>query len=104
MDNTGVVFTPANCTSELQPLDVSVNEPLKDHLRTKFTHWYADKVSAQLVHGIGTSIEAIKIDMSMSVIKPSVLSGFCLHMTVFVLLLILQIHVMACVKLALLMP
>lgn len=25
------VFVPANCTSELQPMDLSVNKPLKDH-------------------------------------------------------------------------
>ena len=44
MANVDVVFVPANCTSELQPLDISVNKPLKDHLKTKFTQWYADQV------------------------------------------------------------
>ena len=36
-ENIEVVFIPANCTSELQPLYLSVNKPLKDHLKTKFT-------------------------------------------------------------------
>lgn len=68
-ENIEVVFIPANCTSELQPLDLSVNKPLKDHLKTKFTQWYADQVSAQLASG--KTIEAVKINMCMSVIKPT---------------------------------
>ena len=40
IENVEVVFIPANCTSELQPLDLSVNKPMKDHLKTKFTQWY----------------------------------------------------------------
>ena len=68
MENIEVVFIPPNCTSELQPLDLSLNKPLKDHLKTKFTQWYSDQVCAQLASG--RAIEAVKVDMSMSVIKP----------------------------------
>ena len=68
-ENIEVVFIPTNCTSELQPLYLSVNKPLKDHLKTKFTQWYADQVSAQLANG--TAIEAVKVNMSMIVIKSS---------------------------------
>ena len=46
-----------------------MNKPLKDHLKMKFTHWYADQVSTQLVND--TAIEAVKIDTSTSVSKPS---------------------------------
>ena len=60
-ENIEVVFIPANCTSELQPLDLSVNKPLKYHLKTKFTQWYADQVSAQLANG--TAIEAVKVNL-----------------------------------------
>ena len=34
-------FVPANCTSELQPLDVTVNGAYKNHLKEAFTDWYA---------------------------------------------------------------
>ena len=37
-ENIEVVFVPANCISELQPLDLSVNKPLKDHMKTKFIY------------------------------------------------------------------
>ena len=34
-----VVFVPGNCTSQLQPLDLSVNGPYKRILKEKFTDW-----------------------------------------------------------------
>lgn len=68
-ENIEVVFIPPNCTSELQPLDLSVNKPLKDHLKTKFTQWYADKVHSQLA--ASKAVEEIKVAMCMSLIKPA---------------------------------
>lgn len=38
------VLVPNNCTDQLQPIDLFVNKPFKDHLQKKFTAWYADKV------------------------------------------------------------
>ena len=32
-------FVPANCTGELQPLDVSTNQPYKAQLKNAFTDW-----------------------------------------------------------------
>ena len=29
---------PANCTDKLQPLDISVNKPMKDYLKTDFSN------------------------------------------------------------------
>ena len=37
-----------NCTNQLQPIDLVINKPLKDHLQKKFTALYADKVKDQL--------------------------------------------------------
>ena len=37
------VHVPNNCTDLLQPLDLSVNKPFKDKLRSKFTEWYTKK-------------------------------------------------------------
>ena len=58
-ENVEVVFIPPNCTSKLQPLDVSVNKPLRNHLKVKFTQWYADKVHSQLA--AGKAVEEIRL-------------------------------------------
>ena len=58
---------PSNCTDRLQPVDVSVNKPLKSHLRNNFTRWYASQVQEQLEKG--TSIEEVKVDLRLSVMK-----------------------------------
>ena len=29
---------PANCTDKLQPLDISINKPMKDHLKANFSN------------------------------------------------------------------
>ena len=47
-NNIIAVTIPPNCTDRLQPLDMSVNKPVKEILRRQFQLWYSDKVSAQL--------------------------------------------------------
>ena len=37
-------FSPDNCTECLQPLDLSINKPVKDFLRGKFEEWYAAEI------------------------------------------------------------
>lgn len=39
-----LVYIPANCTSELQPLDVLVNSFFKAEIKGQFTSWYAEQV------------------------------------------------------------
>ena len=46
-NNVDVVFVPANCTDCLQPLDLSVNKPVKDFLKGKFELWYSDQMLEQ---------------------------------------------------------
>ena len=58
---------PSNCTDRLQPVDVSVNKPLKDHLRKNFTAWYSSQVQQQLEKG--TRVEDIKVDLRLSMMK-----------------------------------
>ena len=40
-----VVFVLANCTSELQPLDLSLNGQLKERCNDSFAQWYLQDVS-----------------------------------------------------------
>lgn len=62
------VIVPSNCTDLLQPLDLSVNKPLKDHLRRSFQTWYSDQVSKQLQEG--KEPEDIKVATRLSIMKP----------------------------------
>ena len=67
------VPVPANCTDKLQPLDISINKPMKDELRRRFQTWYADEVSKQLRT---VSIHEVRVDTSAAVIKSKSLGWF----------------------------
>ena len=58
---------PSNFSDRLQPVDVSVNKPLKNQLCNNFTRWYASEVQEQFEKG--TSIEEVKVDLQLSVMK-----------------------------------
>ena len=47
--NIHVCLLPPNTTDRLQPMDVSVNKPAKDHLKKQFNEWYTQQVLAQQV-------------------------------------------------------
>lgn len=59
------VYVPPNCTSELQPMDLSVQKIVKDRMRDQFETWYAEKVASILQAG-----GDIEINLGMSVLKP----------------------------------
>ena len=59
------VFVPANCTDCLQPLDLSVNKPAKDFMRTKFQEWYSNVILNQLDNDLEE-----EVDMNLSRMKP----------------------------------
>ena len=65
-NNIYIAIVPANCTDRLQPLDVSVNKPIKEYLRGQFQLWYSDQVCAQL----GKKQPASSVSLQMSVVKP----------------------------------
>ena len=67
-NNIDHVNVPANCTDKLQPLDLSVNKPLKDEMKKRFQAWYAEEVEKQLVSG--TDIKDVKVDTRTSILKP----------------------------------
>lgn len=51
-NNILYVIVPANCTDKLQPLDLSVNKPAKDFMKSKFQEWYSEIIKKQLVMGL----------------------------------------------------
>ena len=57
---------PANCTDKLQPMDISVNKPLKDELKANFQSWYASEVKKQLEL---VSVDQVKVDVTATAIK-----------------------------------
>ncbi len=59
------VLVPANCTDQLQPLDLSVNKPAKEQMRHHFQEWYGQIILQQLQDGV----EEV-VDMRLSLMKP----------------------------------
>ena len=57
---------PANCTDKLQPIDISINKPIKDKLRCKFRDWYASEVEKQLK---SVKVDEVKIEMTTAAMK-----------------------------------
>ena len=66
--NIHQVFIPADCTGELQPLDVGVNDRFKNLMKNSFTRWYANEVKEAMDHGI--CMTEIQIDLKASLMKP----------------------------------
>jgi len=49
-------------------MDLAINKPLKDAMKRKFQTWYAKEMQQQLSTNI--SLNNVKIDFRMSIIKP----------------------------------
>ena len=68
LESHGIVpiIVPANCTDKLQPIDVSINKPIKDKLRCRFRDWYASEVEKQLKT---VKVDQVKVEMTTAVMK-----------------------------------
>ena len=63
-NNIKIVYVPAGCTGELQPLDKSFNDPYKKEMKQHFTKWYAGLVKEALERN-----ENVNINLQTSLIK-----------------------------------
>lgn len=63
-----IVWIPASCTDEMQPLDIAVNGTLKAHLKECFTTWAQGEVARQLA--LGVPLSDFKLPLDLSVLKP----------------------------------
>ena len=66
--NIQVIFIPACCTGELQPLDLTVNSVFKRLQRDAFSNWYALDLKKKL--DAGENIEDVKMCLRLSIVKP----------------------------------
>ena len=58
-----MVDIPVNFTGRLHPMDVSINKPIKDHMRSLFQKWYAHQMKLQ-------NGNHEPVDLRLSVLKP----------------------------------
>ena len=60
------VQIPPNCTDRLQPMDVLINKPMKEGMRTRFQTWYASEVQKQLKD---VPVDQVKVGITNAAIK-----------------------------------
>ena len=65
--NIHQVFIPSDCTGELQPLDLAVNDQFKSKMKALFSEWYAGEVQAALSDNM--SLANVKVDLHASTVK-----------------------------------
>lgn len=59
--NIHVCLLPPNTTDRLQPMDISVNKPVKDFLKRQFDEWYSEQVYAQLEGEDASDLDAAEV-------------------------------------------
>lgn len=60
------VLIPKTCTNRLQPIDLSVNKPIKDRLKT-FQNYYACEIQTEANK---SDLALTPVDFCLSTIKP----------------------------------
>jgi len=69
--NILVVFVPTNCTSELQPVNVMIQRPLKQAFKVNFNKWIVNIMKHQICEG-----KELHIDLKMSNLNLKFMGGF----------------------------
>lgn len=64
-NNILACFLPPNSTDRIQPMDLSVNKAVKDHLRGKFEEWYANQVTSEIVTNDFNEIEPVRYPLPL---------------------------------------
>ena len=64
------VHVPANCTSELQPIDISVNKPAKEFLKDEFHNWYVDEMLSQIDDSQQNNVHFKSVQFPLGQMKP----------------------------------
>ena len=66
-NNIHVCLLPANTTDRLQPIDLTVNKPAKDFLKSCFGDWYAEQIQRQLEESDieSTALQPINLGLPM---------------------------------------
>lgn len=62
------VLIPKTCTDRLQPMDLSINKPIKDCLKASFQNYYACEIQKQIKKNPDSTLTPI--DLRLSTIKP----------------------------------
>ena len=60
------VLVPANCNDKLQPMDVSINKPMKDEMKKRFQVWYVNEVQKQLKN---VPVDQVQVELTAAVMK-----------------------------------
>ena len=60
------VQIPASCTDKLQPIEKSINKPVREELKSRFQSWYATEVKKQIEH---VPVHEVKVDVTATAIK-----------------------------------
>lgn len=70
-NNLLVNLLPANTSGNLQPMDISVNKPVKDYIQDCFEDWYANKIVQQLEDNEDQKEEVCPkpVDLSLPLLK-----------------------------------
>ena len=65
--NLILLFVPASCTAELQPLDLSYNFVFKSGVASLFASWLSQVAQEQLLRGV--SQDQLRFDLSLKSVK-----------------------------------
>ncbi len=66
--NCEVLFIPAGCTGELQPLDVMVNDAFKKLMKNEFTDWYSGEVAEAISDEQDPA--NVHVPLTLTIVKP----------------------------------